>query len=42
MKEKVDIVYEEFDKKRKKEDLLEADQEDLKELEELENKLKLK
>ena len=42
MKEKVKLIYEEFDKKRKKQDLIEEDKNDLEELKKLENKLKLK
>ncbi len=42
MKEQVKIIYEKYDKRRKQNDLLKADEDDLKELEKLEIKLKLK
>jgi len=42
MKEKVSEIYDNFDNKRKKQELLLEDQNDLKELENIENKLKLK
>ncbi len=42
MKEKVKLIYEKYDEKRKKQELIESDNNDLKELDNIEKKLKLK
>ena len=42
MKEQVAEIYERFDTKRKNNELIEEDKNDLQELEDIQNKLKLK